>query len=107
MNRYAYRPVATEDVDPELEGGYGYAEGENVGGRQIGYFSRSSAVRAGEESGAPYRIERSNPITFGPQPPTAEQRATAKQARLGTALAELVLIGNASAAIEIAKAMTR
>lgn len=107
MKHYVYRPVATQDVDPEFEWSYGFAEGENVGGRQVGYFSRSSAVRAGEGSGAPYRIERSNPITFGEQPLTEEQRAVATQARLGAALAELVLSGDAAAATQIAKAMTR
>lgn len=107
MKHYVYRPVATQDVDPETDWGDGVAEGQNLGGRQVGYFSRSSAVAAGNGSGYPFRIERSNPITFGDQPPGPEEHATGIKARLGAALAELVLAGNTSAAKALAEEIAR
>ncbi|UQN30689.1 hypothetical protein [Brachybacterium kimchii] len=107
MKHYIYRPVATEDDGPQLEGDFGTFVGQNLGGRQVGYFSRSSAVAAGHGSGHPFMIERSNPVTFGHTLPSPEEQARETTARLGAALAELVLAGNTAAAHALAEEIAR
>ncbi|MFC0673504.1 hypothetical protein [Brachybacterium hainanense] len=106
MTTYLYRPVATETVeifDTSIGEVTVIEPGDNLGGRRGGYLSRSSAVAHGKDSGVPFRIERSAPVTFGTQRPTAGHRAAERRARLGDALADLVLAGNTSAALAVAR----
>lgn len=98
MTIYLYRAVATEAIESEFEWDYGIEPGF-VLGRSTGYLSRSSAKAAGDGSGVAYRIERSNPITFGEQPATAVDDL----AHMGQTLADLVLSGNADAAAAVAR----
>lgn len=107
MKTYLYRPVAAKDVYAEYGEGTLIYEGEVLGPRRTGYLSRSSAAQHGEESGIEYRIERSNPISFGTPEKTPEQRATERRARLGAALADLVLAGNKAAAKVVARELIR
>ena len=99
MTHHLYRPVATEAIEPEFEWEYGVEPGDNVGRRASGYLSRSSAVDAGMRSGVRFEIQRSNPITFGPQKSTAVDDL----AHMGRTLATLVLAGNTDAARAVAR----
>lgn len=71
MSTYLYRAVNAEPVDVVEE--YNddgtpytlrYEAGEFTFGRQTGYLSRSGATSAGQRSGHPYLVVRSEPVVF-------------------------------------------
>lgn len=105
MSTYLYRPVADE-VAEHYDESYGETiviePGDNLGGRSSGYLSRSSAVAHGLKSGIAFRLERSNPITFGGQPAPAGQ---AELVRMGQTLADLVHSGDTDTAKALARAI--
>lgn len=85
MKTYLYRAVNSVTVDyrwdidsePEL-----VPAGELVFGRMSGYLSRSAAKAAGQSSGYPFMVVRSEPVVFLTAEESLERRISALQSEL-------------------------
>lgn len=67
MITYLYRAISMEHVDDGPTGEPLYWPGSTIG-RSSGYLSRSAAVEAGKQAKVQFKIVRSEPVVFLPDP---------------------------------------